>query len=186
MTVPGAALVVQARQMRQDLNRLAEAHVVRQTSADLQLRERAEPRVAVRLIGAQRAQETRRRCERCDLLKGRDPFAELDQPGDQRVRVERFQHGLGHADLPGRKAQGSAAFALGARCGRRQRGKPAPALQPFVGQQAAAAVSQFDDLTAARALEQLRQRDARRTKLSAALDLEPIQPRFDANVEARQ
>ena len=80
------ARVARREQRREELDRLAEAHVVRETRAEAAREQEAQPADAAHLIGAQRARQAVRRGVAGDLASARPPDRAGGRPTPRRPR----------------------------------------------------------------------------------------------------
>ena len=124
-------------QERQDLDRLAQAHVVGQDAAEPEPLEVVEPAQSLALIGAQLAVEARGRIDGHDPLELPQVLPDLLEGGvDLDLRLC-GQKRIEHARL--RRAEAKAAVGRG-----RQVGEHAVLLEPLLGEHAHRAVAQLD------------------------------------------
>ena len=164
----GLAAVPPPLEQGQDLDRLAQAHVVGEDAAEAEPLEVVEPAQPLALVGAQLAVEARRRVERddplelaevlADLLEGRVDL-DLGLVGQQRVE---------HAGLGGVEPQAAV-------LGGPQVGEHAVLLEPLLRQHAHRAVAQLDHgLAPAGRREEVGQADALAAVVDAAVEVEPV------------
>ena len=126
----------------QDLNRLAQAHVVGEDSAEAEPVEIIEPAQPLALVGAELAVEARRRVERHDPLELPQVLPDLLEGGvDLDLRLG-GQRAIEHARL--RRVETKAAVAVVA-----QIGEHAVLLEPLLRQHAHRTVAQLDHRLAA-------------------------------------
>ena len=165
----GLAVGPSPLQQRQDLDRLAQAHVVGQDAAEPEPLEVVEPAQPLALIRAQLAVEARRRVERHDPLELPEVLPDLLEGGvDLDLRLG-GQERIEHAGL--RRVEPEAAvLGVGG-----QVGEHAVLLEPFLGEHAHRAVAQLDHrLAAAGGGQELGQADALVAVVDPALELEPV------------
>ena len=166
-----------ALEVGEHLHGLAQAHVVGEDAAELELLEVVEPAEPLALIRAQLAAEAGGGLagdEAVELGQGLADLAEGHVDLDLRLRREQGveQPGLGPAEA-------DAALLGGAEVG-----EQAVFLQPLLGEHPHRAVAQLDHrLAAAGGGEQVGQGDALAAEVDGAAELEPVDPGRDGQLE---
>ena len=153
----------------EDLDRLAQAHVVGQDAAEAEPLEVVEPAQALALVGPQLAVEARRALERLDPLELVERSARTFSKA-----ASTWISGCAASSASSRPA----CDALNRRCavlGGAQVGEHAVLLEPLLGEHAHRAVAQLDHgLAPAGGGEQVGQADALAAEVDAAAELEPV------------
>ena len=164
----GLAAVPPALEQGQDLDRLAQTHVVGEDSAEAEPLEVIEPAQPLALVRPQLAVEAGRRVERDDPLELAEVLADLFEG---RVNLDLGlvgQKGIKHAGLGGVESQSTV-------LGGSQVGEHAVLLEPLLRQHAHGTVAQLDHgLTPAGGSEQVGKVDALAPVVDAAVEVEPV------------